>query len=100
LFRFFMTHNHKPEMAIKIHGNYKKKYISFLIINFLINFFKFLGYHRETHDESYTSTDSDGNRTVHYQTTTVEVTDFNFTFDLTEYISNNGIINTISKNNK
>ncbi|CAG8515905.1 8747_t:CDS:2 [Funneliformis caledonium] len=78
LLRFFMGHNDKPEMAIKIHG-----------------------YHMETQDDSYTSRDSDGNTTVHYQTRTVEVTDFNFTFDLTEHISINGIIHTIpNKNNK
>ncbi|GBC10639.1 hypothetical protein RclHR1_00980016 [Rhizophagus clarus] len=76
LLRFFMEHNDKPEMAIKIHG-----------------------YHTETVDDSYTSTDSEGNRTVHYQSRTVERTDFNFTFDLTEYVSINGIIRTISKNN-
>ncbi|CAI2178534.1 16962_t:CDS:2 [Funneliformis geosporum] len=72
LLRFFMEHNDKPEMAIKIHG-----------------------YHMETQDDSYTSTDSDGNTTVHYQTRTVEVTDFNFTFDLSEHVSINGIIHTI-----
>ncbi|CAB4397525.1 hypothetical protein RhiirA5_448939 [Rhizophagus irregularis] len=77
LLRFFMEHNDKPEMAIKVHG-----------------------YHTEVVDESYTSTDSDGNRTVHYQSRTVEITDFNFTLDLTEHISTNGIIRTISKNNK
>jgi hypothetical protein len=72
-----MEHNDKPEIAIKIHG-----------------------YHTESIDESYTSTDSDGNRTVHYQTRTIEVTDFSFTFDLSEYVSNNGIIHTVSKNNR
>jgi hypothetical protein len=69
----------------------------FFYTNFINNS---LGYHTETVDDSYTSTDSDGNRTVHYQSRTIEITDFNFTFDLTEYVSNNGIIHTISKNNK
>ncbi|GBC10637.1 hypothetical protein RclHR1_00980014 [Rhizophagus clarus] len=68
LLRFFMEHNDKPEMAIKIHG-----------------------YQTEADDDNYTSTDSD--RIVHCEST-VERTEFNFTFDLTEYVSINGIIRT------
>lgn len=74
--------------------------ILLLLLFILISFNYSLGYHTEVVDESYTSTDSDGNRTVHYQSRTVEITDFNFTLDLTEHISTNGIIRTISKNNK
>ncbi|CAG8442671.1 12304_t:CDS:2 [Acaulospora morrowiae] len=69
LYRFFIAHNDKPQMAISIHG-----------------------YHSEWVEESYTYTDEGGNTKWATRSKHIEVTDFKFTYDLTDYILPNGEI--------
>ncbi|CAG8577382.1 3659_t:CDS:2 [Diversispora eburnea] len=72
LHRFFIAHNDKPQMAIKIHG-----------------------YYTNYETENYSYTDSNGQIKTSSRTKEIEVTDFKFTFDLTNYITPYGKLHII-----
>ncbi|CAG8675336.1 5762_t:CDS:2 [Dentiscutata heterogama] len=74
LYRFFVARNDKPQMAIT-------------------------GYHTESIDDSYYTTDSDGNSRRVDQSRNVEVIDFKLTIDLSNYILPTGVMYTIPKKN-
>ncbi|CAG8517957.1 5475_t:CDS:2 [Gigaspora rosea] len=76
LYRFFVARNDKPQMAITI-----------------------MGYHTESKDDSYYTVDSEGNSRRVDQSTNVEVVDFKFTLDLSDYILPTGVIYTIQRLN-
>ncbi|KAF0532007.1 putative abc transporter protein [Gigaspora margarita] len=76
LYRFFVARNDKPQMAITI-----------------------MGYHTESKDDSYYTVDSEGNSRRVDQSTNVEVVDFKFTLDLSDYILPTGVIYVIQRLN-
>ncbi|CAG8621743.1 26880_t:CDS:2 [Dentiscutata erythropus] len=76
LYRFFVARNDKPQMAITV-----------------------TGYHTESIDDSYYTTDSDGNSRRVDQSRNVEVIDFKLTIDLSSYILPTGVMYTIPKKN-
>ncbi|CAG8642432.1 13575_t:CDS:2, partial [Acaulospora colombiana] len=76
LYRFFIAHNNKPQMAVSIHG-----------------------YHSEWQDETYTYVDQNGDTKFATRSKHVEVTDFKYTCDLTDYIFPNGEVHIIDKEN-
>ncbi|CAG8600980.1 28736_t:CDS:2 [Gigaspora margarita] len=76
LYRFFVARNDKPQMAITI-----------------------MGYHTESKDDSYYTVDSEGNSRRVDQSTNVEVVDFKFTLDLSDYILPTGVMYAIQRLN-